>query len=447
MSTNIFSCPAVYDNLCWPNALANQTVKASCASLPHHGVDPTKSISRLCLPSGQWGNASYAGCFYPDVLALMLQSYKRKTVEERGMLDRIVRAVRIIELVGLSTSLISVLLSLLIFFVFKSLYCSRTKIHINLLLAILIQIIARLTSYGIQMFQVSHPLKSKCDVNGLVQPYRQFSVFALICSLVIVCLQFGKTAMFMWMLCEGIHLNNVLTVSVFKNHFKQIYFFILGWAVPFLLTLSWSLVMIFREPHRRCFNNYMHLKFYWIIDGPRYAVMIINVIFLLNIIRVLLVKMKEGSENRIREDKRRGSMNAKYVRKAVKAAIFLLPLLGILHILETFVSADNQPIRLFAIYSSVTYLLLTLQGFFCSLLYCFLNVEVRETISRRFQTTQLWYRWKRYFAKKEQQHRFETMTDDHFPGASIETKKSPIELEERRLTIEDDGGNPRNHVG
>ena len=36
--------------------------------------------------------------------------------------------------------------------------------------------------------------------------------------------------MFMWMLCEGIHLNNVLTVSVFKNHFKTYYFYILGWG-------------------------------------------------------------------------------------------------------------------------------------------------------------------------------------------------------------------------
>lgn len=26
----------------------------------------------------------------------------------------------------------------------------------------------------------------------------------------------------------------------------------------------------------RCFNNYMHLKSYWIIDGPRYAVMIVR---------------------------------------------------------------------------------------------------------------------------------------------------------------------------
>lgn len=33
-----------------------------------------------------------------------------------------------------------------------------------------------------------------------------------------------------------------------------------------------------RDPssHCRCFNNYMHLKYYWIIDGPRYAVMIVR---------------------------------------------------------------------------------------------------------------------------------------------------------------------------
>lgn len=34
------------------------------------------------------------------------------------------------------------------FCLFRSLYCSRTKIHINLLLAIFIQIIARIVNYG-----------------------------------------------------------------------------------------------------------------------------------------------------------------------------------------------------------------------------------------------------------------------------------------------------------
>lgn len=36
-------------------------------------------------------------------------------------------------------------------FVRRSLYCSRTKIHINLLLAIFIQIIARIVNYGYDM--------------------------------------------------------------------------------------------------------------------------------------------------------------------------------------------------------------------------------------------------------------------------------------------------------
>ena len=80
------------------------------------------------------------------------------------------------------------------------------------------------------MFQVNNPNKSKCDANGMPHPSTGGSIFNLICLLVIIALQFGKTAMFMWMLCEGIHLNNVLTISVFKTHFKTCYFYILGWC-------------------------------------------------------------------------------------------------------------------------------------------------------------------------------------------------------------------------
>jgi len=401
LSFNGTFCPAIFDNLCWPQTSVNQSVTVSCSPLAMQGVDASKSITRQCLETGQWAPVSYQPCVYQDVWELMMKFYISKTPQQRKAYTEILQATRIIELVGLSVSFISVLLSLLIFFGFRSLYCSRTKIHINLLLAIFIQIITRIINYGIQMKQSHSSPRMKCGING-IEPSNEFSILPKLCPIVVIFLQFSITSMFMWMLCEGIHLNNVLTVSVFKNHFKTFYFYILGWVVPCCITLSWTIVMFVKERTRQCWANYNYLKYYWIIDGPRYGVMIINFIFLLNIIRVLLVKIKEGSEKQIREDRqRRGSMNTKFVKKAVKAATFLLPLLGITHMLETFVSPGEQSIPLFALYCSVTYFLVTFQGFFCAFFYCFLNSEVRETISRRLQTTQIWSRWKRFLGKKD----------------------------------------------
>ena len=76
---------------------------------------------------------------------------------------------------------------------------------------------------------------------------------------------------------------------------------------------------------------------------------------------------------------------------------------------------DDKPITIFAIYCCVNVILVAPQGFYCALFYCFLNAEVnffflffcelsdelcyvkvQETLKRRFQTTQLWHRWKKY---------------------------------------------------
>jgi len=70
----------------------------------------------------------------------------------------------------------------------------------------------------------------KCSGNGTIRSNEISSILKNMCPLIVIFLQFSITSMFMWMLCEGIHLNNVLTVSVFKNHFKTIYFYILGWG-------------------------------------------------------------------------------------------------------------------------------------------------------------------------------------------------------------------------
>ncbi|KAJ8979373.1 hypothetical protein NQ317_003072, partial [Molorchus minor] len=97
----------------------------------------------------------------------------------------------------------------------------------------------------------------------------------------------------------------------------------------------------------------------------------VNLLFLLNIIRVLIVKLRESQTSEIEQ-----------VRKAVRAAIFLLPLMGIAHILF-FYYKFNEAWK-FALWSYSAYFLGTFQGFFVAVLYCFLNGEVQTAIKNSF---------------------------------------------------------------
>lgn len=63
-------------------------------------------------------------------------------------------------------------------------------------------------------------------------------------------------------------------------------------------------------------------------------------------------------------------------RKAVRAAIFLLPLMGIANILFMVDFRLFKKAWQFALWSYTTYFLTTFQGFFIAILYCLLNGEV-----------------------------------------------------------------------
>lgn len=66
------------------------------------------------------------------------------------------------------------------------------------------------------------------------------------------------------------------------------------------------------------------------------------------------------------------------VRKAVRAAFVLLPLLGITNLLNmSQAPLDGTPFE-FAVWSYVTHFLTSFQGFFIAMIYCFLNGEVSE---------------------------------------------------------------------
>ena len=65
-----------------------------------------------------------------------------------------------------------------------------------------------------------------------------------------------------------------------------------------------------------------------------------------------------------------------FYRKAVKAAIVLQPLLGITNSLQMVATPNNSNVIYFALWSFITTFLVSFQGFFAALFYCFLNADV-----------------------------------------------------------------------
>lgn len=114
-----------------------------------------------------------------------------------------------------------------------------------------------------------------------------------------------------------------------------------------------------------CWWGYNFKVYYWILEGPRLAVILLNFIFLFNIIRVLIVKLRQSHTSDVEQ-----------VRKAVRAAVVLLPLLGITNLLHMTEAPLHRSAFVFAMWSYTVHFLTSFQGFFIAMIYCFLNGEV-----------------------------------------------------------------------
>lgn len=79
----------------------------------------------------------------------------------------IARRTRILEIVGLVLSLVALIISLIIFCNFRSLRNNRTKIHKNLFIAMVLQVIIRLTLYLDQAIHRDLPNQSQTRTGGL----------------------------------------------------------------------------------------------------------------------------------------------------------------------------------------------------------------------------------------------------------------------------------------
>uniref|UniRef100_A0A0C9PX11 DIHR protein n=1 Tax=Fopius arisanus TaxID=64838 RepID=A0A0C9PX11_9HYME len=154
---------------------------------------------------------------------------------------------------------------------------------------------------------------------------------------------------------------------------------VIGWGVPLVVVMLWgiakSLVM---NGDNSTQNLVLNRHCPWmashvldlIYQVPAIIVLGINVIFLFMIMWVLITKLRSAN-----------SAETQQYRKATKALLVLIPLLGVTYILVLAGPTEGPMAHVFAYARAI---LLSSQGLWVALFYCFLNSEVQNTVRHHF---------------------------------------------------------------
>uniref|UniRef100_A0AAF5PS89 Uncharacterized protein n=2 Tax=Wuchereria bancrofti TaxID=6293 RepID=A0AAF5PS89_WUCBA len=372
-------CNATFDTvLCWPATPANSSITVRCP--PLKGLDPGKNITKWCHSSGRWmgraegdfsrphGWTNFTMCFTREVVEMMTKLTNGSLV----IAQEVARNARKLEFVGLGLSLISLLISIAIFSYFRRLRVFRNLLHLQLMIAILMVVVIRLTLY-IDLIFTDRLGPHNLDSND----GKTINTMVFLCETMFFMLEYFKTVAFCWMFLEGFYLHNKLVFTVFAAEVRLRRYLITGYGFPLVQTFLWLAVILMKKQGKmdRCLGSYYLEPEFWLLDGPRMFELVINLFFICNVIRVLWTKVSQ-SHNTSELDR---------MKKSVKAALMLIPLLGIPNIMQTIpFSPTKDNIVYFAIWTYCASFTYMYQGFMISIIYCFANKEVRNVLKTHY---------------------------------------------------------------
>ncbi|XP_070501681.1 diuretic hormone receptor-like isoform X2 [Chironomus tepperi] len=341
--TNLSGCPPTHDKvLCWPptpyNTLATQRCMFTVNGMQY---DEEDNATKFCNAEGIWEKSMYDSCLHASPHSVLTHDVEYNTI---------------IYCIGYSMSIIVLTIAVIIFVTFKELRCLRNTIHCNLFITYIFSALLWLLTLSFQMSSTA----------GLIE-----------CILLLTLLQFFNLTNFFWMMVEGLYLY-LLVVETFSrieviNKFAV--YAIIGYGVPAVVALTWS---IFKGYVGSGVEDSLEIEVEclwmqesgidWIFKGPACAVLLINLIFLTSIMWVLITKLRSANTAETRQ-----------YRKASKALLVLIPLFGLTYLIVLYGPNEGIGRKIFDIARAF---LLSTQGFFVALFYCFLNSEVRKAIKK-----------------------------------------------------------------
>ncbi|KAF5303503.1 hypothetical protein FQR65_LT08202 [Abscondita terminalis] len=339
-----YQCPATWDAWsCFDSAASGTVSELPCPdyTTSSQALPCTLYSKKRCFANETWEvTTNYSTCSSAPV-------YRRR---------------HYFHLVVLYVSTALSLPAVLIFVTYKKLRILRVNLHRNLLIACILRNICTILTKDLVLLD---SLKNSTETNYVMisngVPCRVLAYFN----------NAFTNAVYACMLIDGYYLHKLI-VNVFNSDPNIYLLHTITIVLSFLPTTIWAILMAVNL-NNNCWTvdtSWYH----WITDAFRIGVLCLNVLLLLNIVRVLLKKLKRN-------------VTAKETKSTLKATLFLLPLFGVPFILIANRNIiDEKSCTAGDIYYYVSYSIQALQSVMVALLFCYLNKEVHTQIKKTYKT-------------------------------------------------------------
>ncbi|XP_018392202.1 PREDICTED: secretin receptor-like [Cyphomyrmex costatus] len=377
-------CPEIWDGiLCWNSTAPGQLAIQQCASYIM-GFDARAFASKQCMLNGEWYfNAktrsvwtNFSQC-YREPLVTVLMNMSNVQTNNATLIKKFLPVVKIISKLGYSISLFTLIIAFCILATInlspigrRKLRCPRNILHMHLFVSFVMRAFMAL-------------LKDMLFVSGLGVADAVIKVtegYWLLdekesnwqCKTFTSLWQYFILANYSWILMEGVYLHNLVFLALFTDANSSIVgYVIFGWGLPAVFILPWVVTrIIFQDTY--CWTTNEKPLLFLFIRVPTMLSILINFVLFINIVRVLLVKLKSTM-----------SEETERYKRWARSTLVLVPLFGVHYAFFIFMSYSigvNETVEV--VWLVCDQLFASFQGFFVAVLYCFLNGEVRAEVSR-----------------------------------------------------------------
>ncbi|CAL8255291.1 unnamed protein product [Merluccius merluccius] len=338
-------CQTEWDNIrCWHGAQVGQVVSVSCINVSQLFANNQGYVYRNCTAKG-WSDhfPSYdEACKFAE------------DAESGSETTTYLSNFKHVYTTGYATSLIALISAICVFTVFRKFHCTRNYIHINLFASFILRASAVFIKDGVFFSD---------------EDFDHCFMSTMSCKAVVAFFHFSILANYFWLLVEGMYLQTLLVLT-FVSQTKYFWWYILiGWGFPAAIITVWILMRHFYDDHG-CWDDTEVAFIWWIIKGPITASLLVNFLIFMNVIRILVQKLKSPGAS--------GNDTSHFMRLA-KSTLLLIPLLGMHYMVFAFLPENTgAEARMF-----IELGLGSFQGFVVAMLYCFLNGEVQAELKKR----------------------------------------------------------------